>query len=192
MFCIAVDGGSERGSRRAGLPVGACHREKNRKGFVSSFSKKNEEEGRGIFLLVLVFVTGLSVVAMQAVPVVVTPAAAVVGVQEVEEQAAVDVQQQADQNGGTIVAVAAAPPLPPAAAAAAAVVAPPSPPVRPLPPLQAAVGVIGTVTSGVVPLLPRQIVYPLALAKHEEVVASKETFLDTLNKFHTTLGTRLT
>ncbi len=117
-----------------------------------------------------------------------------------EEQAAGDVQQQADQNGGTIVAVAAAaaPPLPPAATAAAAaaaaavVVAPPSPAVRPLPPLQAAVGVIGTVTSGVVPLLPRQIVYPLALAKHEEVVASKELFLDTLNKFHTTLGTRLT
>ncbi|CAM6023776.1 unnamed protein product [Sphagnum balticum] len=128
---------------------------------------------------------------MQAVPVVVTPAAAVVGVQEVEEQAAGDVQQQADQNGGTIVAVAAAaPPLPPAAAAV--VVAPPSPAVRPLPTLQAAVGVIGTVTSGVVPLLPRQIVYPLALAKHEEVVASKELFLDTLNKFHTTLGTRLT
>jgi len=139
------------------------------------------------------FAKGLSVVAMQAVPVVVTPAAAVVGVQEVEEQAAGDVQQQADQNGGTIVAVAAAPPLPPAAAAAAAaVVAPPSPAVRPLPSLQAAVGVIGTVTSGVVPLLPRQIVYPLALAKHEEVVASKELFFDTLNKFHTTLGTRLT
>jgi hypothetical protein len=142
----------------------------------------------------LVFVKGLSVVAMQAVPVVVTPAAAVVGVQEVEEQAAGDVQQQADQNGGTIVAVAVAPPLPPAAAGGGGgvVVAPPSPAVRPLPPLQAAVGVIGTVTSGVVPLLPRQIVYPLALAKHEEVVASKELFLDTLNKFHTTLGTRLT
>ncbi|CAM6017413.1 unnamed protein product [Sphagnum balticum] len=28
-------------------------------------------------------------------------------------------------------------------------------------------------------------------AKHEEVVASKELFLDTLNKFHTALGTRL-
>jgi len=139
-------------------------------------------------LLVLVFAKGLSIVAMQAVPVVVTPVAVVVGVQEVEEQVAGDVQQQADQNGGTISTVAAAPPLPPVAA----VVAPPSPDVCPLPPLQAAVGVIGTVTSGVVLLLPRQIVYPLALAKHEEVVANKELFLDTLNKFHTTLGTRLT
>jgi len=191
-----VDGGSEGASRRAGWTVGACQRETNRKGFVSSCEKKERGGGgggRGIFYLFWFFAKGLSVVAMQAVPVVVTPAAAVVGVQEVEEQAAGDVQQQADQNGGTIVAVAAAPPLPPAAAAAAAaVVAPPSPAVRPLPSLQAAVGVIGTVTSGVVPLLPRQIVYPLALAKHEEVVASKELFFDTLNKFHTTLGTRLT
>jgi hypothetical protein len=29
------------------------------------------------------------------------------------------------------------------------------------------------------------------LARHEEVVASKELFLDTLDKFHTALGTKL-
>lgn len=33
--------------------------------------------------------------------------------------------------------------------------------------------------------------YPAPLAKHKEVVASKELFLETLNKFHTALGTRL-
>ncbi len=44
LFCIAVDGGSEGGSRRAGWPVGVCHREKNRKGFVSSCLKKKNEE----------------------------------------------------------------------------------------------------------------------------------------------------
>ncbi|CAK9865836.1 unnamed protein product [Sphagnum jensenii] len=50
--------------------------------------------------------------------------------------------------------------------------------------------VIGDLTPGVVATVTRS-VYPLALAKHEEVVASKELFLDTLNKFHTALGTRL-
>jgi hypothetical protein len=33
--------------------------------------------------------------------------------------------------------------------------------------------------------------YPPALATHQEVVASKELFLDTLNKFHTALGAKL-
>jgi hypothetical protein len=50
--------------------------------------------------------------------------------------------------------------------------------------------VIGDLTPGVVATVTRS-VYPLALAKHEEVVGSKELFLDTLNKFHTALGTRL-
>jgi hypothetical protein len=50
--------------------------------------------------------------------------------------------------------------------------------------------VIGDLTPGVVATVTRS-VYPLPLAKHEEVVASKELFLDTLNKFHTALGTRL-
>ncbi|CAM6039723.1 unnamed protein product [Sphagnum compactum] len=50
--------------------------------------------------------------------------------------------------------------------------------------------VIGDLTPGVVAMVTRS-VYPLALAKHQEVVASKELFLDTLNKFHTALGTRL-
>jgi hypothetical protein len=50
--------------------------------------------------------------------------------------------------------------------------------------------VIGDLTPGVVATVTRS-VYPLALAKHEEVVASKELFLDTLNKFHTAVGTRL-
>jgi hypothetical protein len=54
LFCIAVDGGSEGGSRRAGWPVGACHKETNRKGFVSSCEKKERGgrgRGRGIFYL---------------------------------------------------------------------------------------------------------------------------------------------
>jgi hypothetical protein len=34
-------------------------------------------------------------------------------------------------------------------------------------------------------------VYPPPLATHEDVVASKELFLDTLDKFHNALGTRL-
>lgn len=33
--------------------------------------------------------------------------------------------------------------------------------------------------------------YPPALATHQEVVASKDLFLDTLNKFHTALGAKL-
>jgi hypothetical protein len=33
--------------------------------------------------------------------------------------------------------------------------------------------------------------YPPALATHQEVVASKELFLDTLNKFHAALGAKL-
>lgn len=33
--------------------------------------------------------------------------------------------------------------------------------------------------------------YPAPLAKHLELVASKELFLDTLKKFHIALGTRL-
>lgn len=33
---------------------------------------------------------------------------------------------------------------------------------------------------------------PSAVFKHEEVVASKEVFVEALNKFHTVLGTRLT
>ena len=33
--------------------------------------------------------------------------------------------------------------------------------------------------------------YPAPLAKHLEVVGSKELFLDTLTKFHIALGTRL-
>jgi len=33
--------------------------------------------------------------------------------------------------------------------------------------------------------------YPPPLAKHQEVVTSKDVFLDTLNKFHAALGTRL-
>ena len=33
--------------------------------------------------------------------------------------------------------------------------------------------------------------YPPPLAKHQEVVSSKDVFLDTLNKFHAALGTRL-
>jgi hypothetical protein len=34
-------------------------------------------------------------------------------------------------------------------------------------------------------------VYPPPLATHQDVVASKELFLDTLDKFHNALGTRL-
>jgi len=34
--------------------------------------------------------------------------------------------------------------------------------------------------------------YPSTFFKHEELVANKELFFEALNKFHTTLGTRLT
>jgi len=34
--------------------------------------------------------------------------------------------------------------------------------------------------------------YPSTYFKHEELVANKELFFEALNKFHTTLGTRLT
>jgi hypothetical protein len=39
--------------------------------------------------------------------------------------------------------------------------------------------------------VPLSALYPPPLARHEEVVASKELFLDTLDKFHTALGTKL-
>jgi hypothetical protein len=47
---------------------------------------------------------------------------------------------------------------------------------------------LGGVVDNTVPL---SALYPPPLARHEEVVASKELFLDTLDKFHTALGTKL-
>ncbi|CAK9859077.1 unnamed protein product [Sphagnum jensenii] len=47
---------------------------------------------------------------------------------------------------------------------------------------------LGGVVDNTVPL---SALYPAPLARHEEVVASKELFLDTLDKFHTALGTKL-
>jgi hypothetical protein len=48
--------------------------------------------------------------------------------------------------------------------------------------------VLGGVVDNTVPL---SALYPAPLARHEEVVASQELFLDTLDKFHTALGTKL-
>ncbi|KAH8964267.1 hypothetical protein BDL97_04G057400 [Sphagnum fallax] len=83
---------------------------------------------------------------------------------------------QADQNGG--VATTATP------AAVAAGAMPPA-------------GELGSVAmtlegGGVVDsTLQLRALYPPALATHQEVVASKDLFLDTLNKFHTALGAKL-
>lgn len=41
------------------------------------------------------------------------------------------------------------------------------------------------------PSSPSAIVYPAPLAKHTQVVADRDLFYDTLNKFHAALGTRL-
>lgn len=108
-----------------------------------------------------------------------------------------EVQAKAEQNGGSSAAATAVEDAPPQQQPQQkqqlATPPPPASTTTTTATTTSGSGVVARDTSSIpgVSMLAGQL-YPPALVKHDEVVASKEVFLDSLNKFHSALGTRLT